>query len=48
MLVLSADRVVVPLQAGSAFTNTVDGFFVPSARMQDILDRLSEKDVFGK
>jgi hypothetical protein len=47
MLVLPADKVVVPLAAGTAFTNNTPGYFVPKARMLDILNRLSEKDVFG-
>ena len=47
MLVLPADKAVVALAAGSVFTNSIPGYFVPKARMQEILDRLSEKDVFG-
>jgi hypothetical protein len=43
--VLSADKVVVAMPAGKAYTPANDGYFVPKARMQDILDRLSEKDV---
>ena len=47
MLILPADKVVVPLPAGTVYTNSTPGYFVPKARMQDILDRLSEKDVFN-
>jgi hypothetical protein len=47
MLILPADKVIVPLPAGSVYTNASPGYFVPKARMLDILDRLSEKDVFG-
>ena len=45
--VLSADKVVVAMPAGKAYTPAADGYFVPKARMQDLLDRLSEKDVLG-
>jgi hypothetical protein len=48
VLVLPADRVVVAMPAGQAYTPPSDGYFVPKARMQDILDRLSEKDVLGQ
>ena len=47
-LVLPADRVVVAMPAGEAYTPDFDGYFVPKARMLDILDRLSEKEVFGQ
>jgi hypothetical protein len=47
-VVLPADRVVVPMPAGKPYTPASDGYFVPKARMQDILDRLSEKDVMGQ
>jgi hypothetical protein len=43
--VLSADKVVVAMPAGKPYTPADDGYFVPKARMLDILDRLSEKDV---
>lgn len=46
MLVLPADKTVVPLAAGSIYTNALPGYFVPKARMLEILDRLSERDVF--
>jgi hypothetical protein len=45
-LVLPRDRAVVAMPAGKAYTPASDGCFVPKARMQDILDRLSERDVF--
>jgi hypothetical protein len=47
MLILPADKVIVPLAAGSVYTNALPGYFVPKARMLDILNRLSEQDVFG-
>ena len=47
VLILPADRVVVPMKAGKAYAPPFDGYYVPAARMQDILDRLSEGDVFG-
>jgi len=43
--VLSADKVVVAMPAGKSLTPASDGYFVPKARMQDILDRLSEQDL---
>ena len=48
VMVLSADRVVAPMTAGQPYTPASDGYFVPKARMQDILDRLSQKDVMGQ
>jgi hypothetical protein len=47
MLILPADKVVVPLPVGSIYTNALPGYFVPKERMLEILNRLSEKDVFG-
>jgi len=47
MLILPADKVIVPLSAGSVYTNALPGYFVPKERMLEILDRLSELDVFG-
>ena len=43
--VLAADKVVVPMHTGQPYTPASDGYFVPKARMLDILDRLSAKDV---
>jgi len=43
VVVISADRAVVPMPAGRAYTPALDGFFVPQARMLEILDLLSEK-----
>jgi hypothetical protein len=48
LLVLPADKVVVPLPAYQAYTPEFDGYFVPKARMLDILNRLSEKEIFDK
>ena len=45
--VLAADRVVVGVKAGEPYTPVSDGYFVPKARMQDLMDRLSEKEIFG-
>jgi hypothetical protein len=47
MVILPADKTVVPLAAGSVYTNALPGYFVPTSRMLEILDRLSERDVFG-
>lgn len=47
MLILPADKVIVPLAAGSVYTNALPGYFVPKARMLDILNQLSEQDVFN-
>jgi hypothetical protein len=36
---------VTRLEAGRPFTPAMPGYFVPDARMKEILDRLSEKAV---
>lgn len=38
--VISSDREVVPLPANQPYTPAVKGWFVPDARMLDILNRL--------
>jgi len=38
----------VQLTNGVPFTPPCDGAFVPKARMHQLLDLLSEKDVYGK
>ncbi len=43
LVVLPADRTVVTLQAGRPFTPNQDGYFVPKARMLEILNELSER-----
>lgn len=45
--VIPADREIVPMPAGQAFTPIHPGFFVPQARMQEILDRLSSEAIYG-
>jgi hypothetical protein len=37
-----------PVQRNVPFTPPADGYFIPESTMLRILDRLSEKDVFGK
>lgn len=37
LTVIAADKAVVPMPAGQPYTPATDGFFVPSARMQQIL-----------
>lgn len=34
------------MPAGQSYTPAFNGYFVPDARMIEILDRLSEKDIF--
>jgi hypothetical protein len=48
ILILPADRVVVEMRAGKHYAPQFDGYYVPKARMMEILDRLSEKEVFGQ
>jgi len=37
--IIPADRAVVPLPAGKPYTPAVKGWFVPDARMSEILER---------
>lgn len=37
--VIPADRAVVPMKAGKPYTPPVKGWFVPDARMAEILER---------
>lgn len=46
--VIDPNTTVSRLPAGTNYVAPVDGYFVPDATMLRILDRLSEKDVFGK
>jgi hypothetical protein len=39
LVVLPADKAVVRMPAGQPFTFTHDGWFVPDARMQEILKK---------
>jgi len=43
VVVVPSDRQVVPLNAGRAFRPPVDGWFVPTARMQELLHALERK-----
>jgi hypothetical protein len=45
VVVIPADKTVTRLEAGRPFTPAMPGYFVPDARMKEILDRLSEKAV---
>lgn len=47
VIVLPADRSVTRMPAGKPYTPEIPGYFVPDARMLDILNRLSAKDAFG-
>lgn len=39
LVVLPADKTVVRLPAGQAYTPQINGYFVPDARMQEILKK---------
>jgi len=41
--VIPADREVTRMPASEAFTPTVPGWFVPDARMKEIMDALNDK-----
>jgi hypothetical protein len=43
--VIPSDRNVVVMPAGKSYTPKVDGWFVPNARMSEILDALDEKAI---
>jgi len=43
VVVIPADRQVIPLQAGQTFTAPSTGWWVPDARMQEILHALEAK-----
>jgi hypothetical protein len=43
VIVISADRQVIPLEAGQRFTAPSNGWWVPDARMQEILHALEAK-----
>lgn len=44
VVVVASDRVVVPLKANEPFTPAVPGWFVPDARMQELLRKLELKE----
>ncbi len=46
--VIDPNTEVCRLPSGTNWTTPRDGYFVPDATMLRILDRLSEKDVYGK
>lgn len=43
VVVIPSDRLVVPVSAGKAFKPPVAGWFVPDARMQELLHALERK-----
>lgn len=43
VVVIPSDRQVVPVSAGRAFRPPVNGWFVPEARMQELLHALERK-----
>lgn len=43
VVVIPSDRQVVPVNAGQKFRPPVDGWFVPTARMQELLHALERK-----
>lgn len=45
---IDPNTTVVRLQGTNVFTPPVPGYFVPDATYLRILDRLSEKEVYGK
>ena len=45
--VIDPNTAVVRVEGTNTFTPPTPGYFVPDATMLRIMDRLSEKDVFG-
>ena len=43
VVVIPADRQVIPLEAGQTFKAPLNGWWVPDARMQEILHALERK-----
>lgn len=43
VVVIPSDRQVLPVSAGKAFLPPVNGWFVPQARMQEMLHALERK-----
>lgn len=46
--VLDPNRDAARMSRDVPYTPPCDGYFVPDARMLELLDKLSQKDVFGK
>lgn len=46
--VLDPNTATVRVLKATPYTPPGDGYFVPDAKMLELLDRLSEKDVFAK
>lgn len=46
--VLDPNRDAVRMPKGVPYAPPCDGYFVPDARMLELLDKLSQKDVFGQ
>ena len=46
--VIDPNTATVRMTKGQPFTPVCDGYFLPDSVMLRVLDRLSEKDVFGK
>ena len=46
--VLDPNRDPVRMSKAVPYAPSCDGYFVPDARMLELLDKLSQKDVFGK
>lgn len=44
VVVIDGSKLVTRLPAGQMFTPPIKGYFVPDARMKEILDRLAEKE----
>jgi hypothetical protein len=47
ILILDAEKTVTRVKSGESLTPSFNGYFVPDARMKEILDALSKKVVFG-
>jgi hypothetical protein len=47
LAVIPSDKVVVRVQAGHPYTPAINGWFVPDARMLDILNRLDAAKIQG-
>lgn len=43
--IIPADKSVIRVEPGQPFTPPIPGYFVPDARMKEILDRLAEKEI---
>lgn len=45
LIVIPADKTVIRLQTNESFRPTIPGYFVPDARMLEILEQLSKKQL---